>query len=140
MRRNVEALIRYLAERAHMPHEWGCKGNDCMSFPAGAVKAQTGKDPARELKWKSHATAMSLLNKLGGVEAVLDARFERVPTAHAMRGDIGIVLDRGLGFDHPVVIMGATLCAPGERGLKHFPRSELLAAWDITKPKKKPHV
>jgi hypothetical protein len=138
MKRDVNALVAYLAERAHRPHEWGRKGNDCMSFPAGAVKAQTGKDPTVGLKWKSQATALSLLNKLGGVEAVLDARFERVPVAHAMRGDIGIVLDRGLGFDHPVVIVGNTVCAPGERGLKHFPRSELLAAWDVTKPKKKP--
>jgi hypothetical protein len=137
MKRDVQALVTYLAERAHRPHEWGRNANDCMSFPAGAVKAQTGKDPTRGLKWKSHATAISLLKKLGGVEAALDARFERIPTAHAMRGDIGIVPDPDLGV-HPVIVCGTTVCAPGVKGLKHLPRSAMLAAWDVTKPKKKP--
>jgi hypothetical protein len=136
MKRDVPALVAYLAERAHMPHEWGRKANDCMSFPAGAVKAQTGNDPAAGLKWKSHATAMSLLNKLGGIEAVLDARFERVPTALAMRGDIAVVPDPDLG-SHPMIVEGQTLCTPGERGLKRCPRSAMTAAWDITKPKKR---
>jgi hypothetical protein len=67
MRRDVSALLGYLAERATMRHEFGRKANDCLSFVAGAVKAQTGKDPARGLQWKSQATALSLLNKLGGV-------------------------------------------------------------------------
>jgi hypothetical protein len=137
MRRDVNALVAYLAERAHRPHEWGRKANDCMSFPAGAVKAQTGKDPTAGLKWKSQATAISLLNKLGGVEAVLDARFERVPLAHAMRGDIAAVPDPDLGM-HPMIVEGNWLCAPGDKGLKRFPRSAAVVAWDVTKPKKKP--
>lgn len=137
MKRDIGALVRYLAERAAMPHEWGRKANDCMSFPAGAVKAQTGKDPTAGLKWKSHATAISLLAKLGGVEAVLDARFERIPTAHAMRGDIGIVPDAELG-SHPVIIDGSGVCAPGVRGLKRLPRSAMTAAWSVVSPKKKP--
>jgi hypothetical protein len=137
MKRDVGALVRYLAERAAMPHEWGKKANDCMSFPAGAVKAQTGKDPTAGLKWKSHATAISLLAKLGGVEAVLDARFERIPTAHAMRGDIGIVPDAELG-SHPAIVTGATVCLPGARGLRHHPRSAMTAAWSVVNPKKKP--
>jgi hypothetical protein len=136
MKRDVNALVAYLAERAHRPHEWGRKANDCMSFPAGAVKAQTGKDPAAGLKWKSHATAMSLLNKLGGIEAVLDARFERVAPALAMRGDIAGVPDPEFGI-HPMIVEGTMLCAPGERGLKRCSRSAMVIAWDITKPKKR---
>jgi hypothetical protein len=135
MGRDLGALVRYLAERAAMPHEWGKTANDCMSFPAGAVKAQTGKDPTAGLKWKSRATAISLLTKLGGVEAALDARFERIPTAHAMRGDIGIVPDAELG-SHPVIVAGTTVCLPGTRGLRHHPRSAMTAAWDVTKQKK----
>jgi hypothetical protein len=133
--RDIAALLAYLSERAFMPYEWGRKANDCMSFPAGAVKAQTGTDPASGLKWKSRATALSLLNKLGGVEAVLDARFERIPPARAMRGDIGVVPDEELGV-HPVIVEGVTICAPGERGLKRLPRSAMTAAWDITSQKK----
>jgi hypothetical protein len=135
MRRDVNALTAYLAERAHMPHEYGRKANDCLSFPAGAVEAQTGKDPCRGLKWKSHASAMSLLNKLGGVEAVLDARFERIAPAHAMRGDIGVIPDPELG-SQPMIVEGKTLCAPGAKGLKRAHRSAMTAAWDIAKPKK----
>jgi hypothetical protein len=97
MKRDVNALLGYLAERATMPHEFGRNANDCLSFVAGAVKAQTGKDPTSGLKWKSHATAMSLLNKLGGVEAVLDARFERVAPSLAQRGDIAVIPDAELG-------------------------------------------
>lgn len=137
MARDVNALVRYLSERATMPHEYGRKGNDCLSFPAGAVKAQTGHDPAAGLKWKSHATAISLLRKLGGVEAILDARFERIPPAHAKRGDIAAVPDDELGV-HPMIVEGVTLCAPGTRGLKRVPRSMMVAAWDIAKRKKKP--
>lgn len=136
MRRDVNALIAYLAKRAHMPHEYGRNANDCLSFVAGAVKAQTGKNPARGLKWKSHATALSLLNKLGGVEAVLDERFERVPLALAMRGDIATAPDPELG-SHPFIIEGKFLCAPGPNGLKRAPRSAMTAAWDVTKPKKR---
>lgn len=139
MKRDLNALVRYLAERAPMPHEWGDKANDCMSFPNGAVKAQTGKSVLRGLKWKSQATAISLLRKQGGVEAVLDARFDRIPTALAMRGDIGIVPDDDLGV-HPVIIEGATVCAPGMRGLKRLPRSAMTAAWSIVQQKKKPRV
>jgi hypothetical protein len=136
MRRDVSALLGYLAERATMRHEFGRKANDCLSFVAGAVKAQTGKDPARGLQWKSQATALSLLNKLGGVEAVLDARFERVAPSLAQRGDIGVIPDADLG-SHPMIVEGKTLCAPGEKGLKRCPRSAMTAAWDITKPKKR---
>jgi hypothetical protein len=134
MKRDVHALIAYLSERANMPHEYGRNGNDCISFPAGAVKAQTGKDPASGLKWKSHASAMSLLHKLGGMEAVLDARFERIPPAQAMRGDIGIIPDPELGV-HPVIVEGLTVCLPGEHGLRRHPRKAMTAAWSIVRMK-----
>lgn len=136
MKRDHNALVVYLAERAHRPHEWGRKANDCTGFAAGAVKAQTGKDPTTGLKWKSQATALSLLNKLGGVEAVLDERFERVPLALAQRGDIAVFPDPDFG-SHPAIVEGRTLCTPGERGLKRAPRSAATTAWDITKPKKR---
>ena len=139
MARDVNALLAYLAERATMPHEWGRKANDCMSFPAGAVIAQTGKDPARGLQWKDEKSALKLLKRLGGVEAALDARFERIPPAHAKRGDIAAAPDERFGV-HPMIVEGVTLCAPGMRGLKRVPRSMMTAAWDITKPKKKPRV
>jgi hypothetical protein len=135
MKRDIAALVAYLAERATMPHEFGRKANDCLAFVAGAAKEQTGKDPARGLQWKDEKSALRLLKKLGGVEAILDARFERVPPSLALRGDIAGVPDERLGI-HPFVIEGKTICAPGARGLKRAPRLAMTIAWDVTKPKK----
>jgi hypothetical protein len=128
--RDIPALLALLGERQSMPHEWGKRNNDCLSFLAAAVEAQTGVDPAKGLEWKSPASAMALLHRLGGVEALLDSMFERIAPAHAHRGDIGAIADAELGM-HPMLVEGATLCTPGERGLKRCPRALMVAAWDV---------
>lgn len=126
--RDLLALHAFINARQNMPYEWGRKGNDCMSFIAGAVKAQTGKDPARGLKWKSYASAMSLLKKLGGVEAILDSKFKRIPPSLAKRGDIAGVNDPILGT-HPMIVEGLTLVSPGEKGNRRAQRSAMIIAW-----------
>lgn len=126
--RDLLALHAFIDARQNMPYEWGRKGNDCMSFIAGAVKAQIGKDPARGLKWKSYASAMSLLKKLGGVEAILDARFKRIPPSLAKRGDIAGVPDPELGI-HPMIVEGLTLVSPGDKGNRRAKREAMIFAW-----------
>jgi hypothetical protein len=42
MERDIEALLAFIEERLTVPHAWGRNGNDCMSFVAGAIDAQTG--------------------------------------------------------------------------------------------------
>lgn len=133
MLRDVDALIRYLAERGPLPHEWGSDANDCISFLAGAVAAQAGRAQLGRLKWKNERQALTLLKKLGGVEAVLDARFERIAPAHAHRGDIGGIPDERLGI-HPMLVEGRTLCSPGHRQLTRCPRAAMTVAWDVTRP------
>lgn len=128
--RNLPALIALLEDRAARPHEWGRTANDCLSFVSLAALAQTGVDPARGLKWRDKASGLRLLAKLGGVEAVLDTRFDRIPVAHAHRGDIAGIPDPDLGL-HPMLVEGSTLCAPGSRGLKRAPRAAAVAAWDV---------
>lgn len=135
MRRNIEALLLYLEQRGPMPHAWGDHANDCISFANGAVKAQTRRSPIGRLSWKNERQALALLKRHGGIEAILDARFERIAPAQAHRGDLGAIADERFGL-HPVLVEGRTLCSPGDRGLKRCPRAALVAAWDITRPKK----
>lgn len=135
--RDVAALHAFIGSRQNTPHAWGRKENDCLSFAAGAVMAQTGKDPARGLQWKDEKSGLKLLKKLGGVEAVLDARFERIPPALAKRGDIGAVPDDRLGV-HPMIVEGLTLVCPGERGLRRCKREAMVTAWNVTARKVKP--
>ncbi len=126
--RDVAALIAFIDSRQNVPHDWGRKANDCMSFVAGAVKAQTGKDPARGLQWTNEKSGLRLLKKLGGVEAILDARFERIPPAQAMRGDIAGVPDEALGI-HPMIVEGMTLVGPGDKGNRRMKRTAATVAW-----------
>lgn len=126
--RDIAALLAFINSRQTVPYAWGRNKNDCMSFMAGAVKALTGKDPARGLKWTSEKTGLALLEKLGGVEAALDARFERIPLAFAKRGDIAGVPDAKLGI-HPMIVEGEMLVCPGERGNRRAKRKHMTIAW-----------
>lgn len=132
MKRDIAALIAFIDSRQTVPHCWGRNANDCLSFVAGAVKAQTGVDPARGLRWTGEVSGLRLLKKLGGVEAVLDARFERIPPAMAMRGDIAGVPDEALGI-HPMIVEGITLVGPGDHGNRRMKRSAMTVAWSAVK-------
>lgn len=134
MQRDTHALLAYLEQRAPMPHAFGSDANDCLSFLAGAVVAQGGRNPLGRLTWSDEQSALRVLAREGGVEAALDARFERIAPAHAHRGDIAAVADERLGM-HPLLVVGRTLCSPGVRGLKHCLRVAAIAAWDVTRPK-----
>jgi hypothetical protein len=139
MKRDVNALFRFLAERSTMPYEWGSRSNDCISFANAAVKAQTNKSAVGRLHWKDERSAIRVVKAQGGLEKALDARFERVPPALAMRGDIAGVPDEHFGI-HPMIVEGVTLCSPGTKGLKRLPRSAMTMAWSIVHPKKKKRV
>jgi hypothetical protein len=139
MKRDVNALVRFLAERSAMPYEWGRRKNDCASFANEAVRAQTGKTALGRLTWKDERSALKVIKSQGGMEKALDARFERVAPALAMRGDIAGVPDEHFGI-HPMIVEGVTLCSPGDRGLKRVPRSAMTMAWSVIHPKKKKRV
>lgn len=128
--RDTDALFAYLERRGPMPHEFGRKANDCVSFLDGAVEAQTGKSRLGRLTWKDERAGLKLLKAEGGVEAGLDKRFKRIAPAHAHRGDIGAIEHPSLGL-HPMLVEGPTLCSPGRRGLKRCPRSAMVAAWSV---------
>lgn len=144
-RRDIPALIAYLDSRLTMPHAWGSSANDCISFADGAVVAQTGESALEGLSWSNKAGALRVLKSIGGLVEGLDSRFERIPLARARRGDIaGVPADSMLdvGADelaliglHPMIVEGATLCSPGEHGLRRAPRRAATIAWDIARRK-----
>lgn len=138
MKRDFAVWLAFIAGRTAMPHAWGRRNNDCAAFADGAVKALTGKGVLGRLAWNDERAARRTLKRQGGMEAALDARFERIATAHAHRGDIAGVPDDSFGI-HPTIVEGATLCSPGSRGLKRQPRSDAVIAWNVTARKKK-HV
>lgn len=109
-----------------MPFDW--KQNDCARFAAAIVEAQTGKRPLKGLRWGSAAGARRVLERLGGMEAALDARLRPVAPALAQRGDVAGVPDHALGL-RLMIVEGVTLVGPGERGLKREPRSAMTHAW-----------
>lgn len=130
MARDLEALLGFLAERAAMPFRWGRRRNDCVSFAANAVQAQTGRDPLEGLDWATQAEARALLRELGGLEAAIDARLTRIAPAMACRGDVAGVIDRRLGR-RLMIVEGATLAGPGKGGVVRLPRREMITAWSI---------
>lgn len=107
-----------------MPFEWGRKANDCVAFAGGAVRAQTGIDPLKGLRWTSQRSAMRLLSRLGGLEAAVSSRLSPVAPALARRGDIAGVVENGKLL--LMVVEGALLVGPGQR---RAPRAAMSLAW-----------
>jgi hypothetical protein len=143
--RDVEALIAFLDSRLTMPYAWGSEANDCISFGDGAIVAQTGRSALEGERWSNKAGALRVLKRVGGLTTALDARFERIALAQAHRGDIaGVPADLMLDVAadelaliglHPMIVEGATLAAPGPRGLERARRGMAVVAWSVTRRK-----
>jgi hypothetical protein len=129
--RDIPALLDFIDSRGGVPHAWGRDANDCVSFVAGAVEAQTGRNPLGRLRWSDKASGLRTIARLGGLEKAFDARFLRIPPAMAQRGDIGAVADSDLDL-HPMIVEGDKLVGPGERGNRRLPRALMIAAWRAT--------
>lgn len=130
MSRDRIALIEVIEARRLNRFRWR-RGRDCVSFAAACVKAQTGRDVLADLgTWSNLREARSLIEEQGGLEAALDARFDRVPPALAQRGDIAGVPDVQFGI-RLLVVEGDLLVGPATRGLERLPRSEMRVAWSI---------
>lgn len=126
--RDFEALIEFINSRQPLPHAWGRHANDCCSFPIQAVEAMTGRNPVGRLTWTSRRGAMRVIGRLGGLEKAIDRYFARIAPSMAMRGDIAGVPHPQFGI-HPMIVDGATLVGPGERGLMRLPRRAMVVAW-----------
>lgn len=131
-----QRLSAFVSKSFERPHEYG--GHDCLLFPAGAVKAVTGKDFGRghRGKYRSPASAVRHLKSMGftSPEALLDSLFEERPVSFAQRGDLVLVPGDG-GWDFPGVCYGDTALViadiEGREGLFESPRHEWLKAWAV---------
>lgn len=124
--RDYEAMTAAIAARGTVPFDW--KANDCARFAAAVVEAQTGKRPLKGLRWRTAAGAKRVIERLGGMEAALDARLTPVPPSMAKRGDVAGVPDDELGL-RLMIVEGATLVGPGPKGARREPRSAMTHAW-----------
>ncbi|MDP2131965.1 MAG: hypothetical protein U0995_09660 [Erythrobacter sp.] len=129
--RDIPALIDLIAERQARPFRWR-RGQDCASFAAAAIAAQTGVDVLADLpRWRTRKAALAVADGLGGLIAAMDARLARIAPALAQRGDIAGLPDPLLGI-RLMVVEGATLVGPGARGLERLRRDEMTLAWSVT--------
>lgn len=126
--RDMAALIALLDDRVAVPFAWRGR-RDCAHFADAAIAAQSGISVIGALEWSSRRQARAVIDAEGGIEAAMDRRLCRVPTALAMRGDIAGVPDALFGI-RLMVIEGRTLVGPGTHGLERQPRSMMTIAWD----------
>lgn len=131
--RDVAALVAFIESRQQVPHAIGRQANDCVAFALDAAKAQTGKARAASLKWATRAEGLRIIARFGSLEAAFDHYFERVPPAHAHRGDIAGVADDALGI-HPMIVEGDLLVGPGGKGNRRLKRAAMIMAWSATRP------
>jgi hypothetical protein len=124
--RNHSALHSFLAEGQSRPFSWGA--NDCVTFAAAAVIAQTGVDHLAEIKaWKSMRGAAGELKRRGGFVEAVSSRLIEIPCAFAKRGDVGLV--EGIAFSALMIVEGEMLVGPGVDGLVRVPRAAMKIAW-----------
>lgn len=121
-------FFEIIEARQKMPFEWG--KNDCVMFAAACIAAMTGDNPIEDLKpWKSQKTAMKRIEEVGGFEAWLDSRYERVEWYDAQRGDVGLLEQT----DGPIVVMnvGGYWAGPSDEGLTRSPQGAVYRAWRV---------
>lgn len=115
-------LQAYITAHLDVPFEWG--RNDCVLFAARWVKESTGRDHLVGVAgWKTMREALRVLKQHGGIEKILDARFERVPVGMAKDGDLALY--RG----SVCIFSGVNIVGPAPHGLEFVNRKHAEMAW-----------
>ena len=119
-----------IAAHRAMPFAWGA--HDCALFAADCVQAVTGTDPAADLrgKYRTEAGAARHIKRLGGMEAIADARLgARVPVLMAQVGDVALI---GADAPHFAVCAGQHwLAAALDGGLAVLPLRDARICWRV---------
>jgi hypothetical protein len=117
-------LAEYLTANLERQFEWG--RNDCVLFVARWVEQATGVNHLADVPtWRSAKQALRIRRDLGGIEAVMDARFKRVNPHLANDGDIALYRKALCLFS------GAQIVGPGHNGLVFINRMEVESAWSL---------
>ena len=131
MSRDYTALVAAIEVRSAQGFGWR-RGQDCLSFSAACIEAQTGEDILAGVPhWKTRREALAIADQMGGLSWGLDQKRLPIPPAMAQRGDIAGLPDRLFGI-RLMVVEGDTLVGPGARGLERLPRSAMTVAWSAT--------
>lgn len=115
-------LADYLQQHRHTSFEWG--KHDCVLFAARWVQIATGVDHLADVPaWHDEREALRMLRDHGGLEALLDERFERVHPNLAQDGALTI-------YERSVCLFsGAHIVGPGLAGLTFNNRTLATCAW-----------
>lgn len=134
-----ERLGRALRERLDVPFAWGT--NDCATFAADCVLAQTGTDFAEGLRgsYGDKAEALATLERMGhdGLDSLVDAFLPR-RDGRPVRGDVVMLAGR-LGDYLAISLGGDIAIAPADDRARQVRtsatgrdgRSVLIAAWAV---------
>lgn len=125
-----ERLVEYIAARNEQRFTWGKGKQDCCSFAAGGVMAQTGVDLMADISDYATADEADAILATTSLEELTDARLpRREAPSFAQRGDVGLALLDG----EPTLMLveGATIVGPGRRRLERLPRVALTIAWAV---------
>jgi hypothetical protein len=115
-------LAEYITRLLREPFSWG--SNDCVLFAAGWVKCKTGFDHlADQPTWTSAKGAMRIVRDLGGLEKLMDDRFDRINLHMAKDGDLALYKGALCIFTGPHIV------GPGPDGLTFINRTEAECAW-----------
>lgn len=131
----VLSLGAYLELAAATPPGWGTF--DCLLYPAGWVRLVTGLDPAAGWRgrYRTAIGAARLLRREGGLLAIARQGMTGfAETAHAVRGDVGVVRLETADGPRAVggVCAGAMWSAIHQGGLYVGP-AEPVAVWAVGK-------
>lgn len=116
---------QYISDHLVAPFDWGT--NDCVLFAARWVKNKTGVDPLAGLpKWKTSLQAARVIRSIGGLEAAIDARLQKIDPRSAVDGDLAF-------YNGCVCIFsGSYIVGPGPSGLEFVRRSKAVTAWRVS--------
>ena len=127
-----EAIDRHRAT----PFAWGT--SDCCLFACDVILETTGIDPGADLRgaYASRLGAARVLKRLGGVEAIAEARctehgFAELPSvSFAQRGDV-VLLDTPREGPALGICVGSRAAFMGPNGLEFVLVSNCRRAWRV---------
>lgn len=123
-------LIALIEKRTAAPFAWG--SNDCCLWPADAVLAMTGRDPAAAYRgrYATQRGAAVLLKRLGGLTSVGALCGSEIPPLCAQVGDVGLVSSNG-ERDAGAVCIGDLWVAVVKNGLGYVEFMCVRKAWRV---------
>ena len=110
--------------------------HDCVMFMAGFINMITGKDVLKGKRYNGQKSALTLLEKHGGLFNLVDMQFEKVGfkkisnVRKTKRGDVVGFITESHGETVGICI-GSTFVSPGVHDLVFLPMTQAVRAWEV---------